>query len=196
MIKMCSNQIVLPLKLAFESCVNSGGYPALWKMFNVCPVHKKETKNLLQNYRPISLLPIFSKIFEKMIYNSLYSCIITNKLLNPCQSGFQKGNSCVSQLLKITHDIFKNEPPVNTRSIFLDMSKAFDKVWHEGLLHKVKAHGVQGKLYSLLANYLQDRKQNTLINGQESGWKKIYSGGTTWIGAWDITFPVIRQRFT
>ena len=179
MINICSNHIVLPLKLVFESCVNSGVYPALWKMSNVCPVHKKETENLLQNYRPISLLPIFSKIFEEMIYNSLYSYIITNKLLNPCQSAFQKGYSCVSQLLNITHDIFKkldSEPPVNTRSVFLGMSKAFDKVWHEGLLHKVNAHGVQAKLYNLLANYLQDRKQRTLIKDQESGWKKIYSG--------------------
>ena len=179
MMHICRNQIVFPLKLIFESCVNTGVYPDLWKMSNVCPVHKKESKNLIKNYRPISLLPVFSKIFEKIIYNSLYSYITTNKLLNPCQSGFQKGDSCVSQFLKITHDIFKNfdcDPPIDTRSIFLDMSKAFDKVWHDGLLYKLKAHGVEGKLFNLLLNYLSDRKQRTLINGQESGWKKIYSG--------------------
>ena len=179
MIHICRNQIVFPLKLIFESCVNSGLYPDLWKMSNVCPVHKKESKNLLKNYRPISLLPIFSKIFEKIIYNSLYSYIITNGLLNPCQSGFQKGDSCVSQLLRITHDIYKNldsDPPVDTRSIFLDMSKAFDKVWHKGLLYKLKVYGIQGKLFNLLHNYLNDRKQRTLINGQESSWKNIYSG--------------------
>ena len=113
-----------------------------------------------------------------MIYNSLYSYI--NKLLNPYQPGFQKGDSCASQLLKITHDTFKNlnsEPPLNTRGIFLDMSKTFGKVCHESLLHKLKAHSVQGKLYNRFANYLQDRKRRTFINGQESGWKKMYSAG-------------------
>ena len=179
MIHICRHQIILPLKLIFESCVSSGVYPDLWKMSNVCPVHKKESKSLLNNYRPISLLPIFSKMFEKIIYDSLYSYVIANKLLNPCQSGFQKGDSCVSQLLKITHDIFKNldcTPPVNTRSIFLDMSKAFDKVWHKGLIFKLKSYGVEGNLFNLLHNYLNNRKQRVTLNGQESGWKNILSG--------------------
>ena len=66
------------------------------------------------------------------------------------------------------------DPPVDTRSIFLDMPKAFDKVRHEGLLYRLKAHGVQGNLHNLLANYLTNRKQRTLINGQESGWN-IYA---------------------
>ena len=179
MIHICRNQIILPLKLIFESCARLGVYPDLWKRSNVCPVHKKESKNLCSNYRPISLLPIFSKIFEKIIYDSLYRYIITNKLLNPCQSGFQKGDSCVSQLLKITHDIFKNldsNPPVITRSIFLDMSKAFDKVWHEGLLFKLKSYGVEGTLFNMLHNYLSNRKQRVTINGQESDWKNISSG--------------------
>ena len=126
-------------------------------MSNVCPIHKKESKNLIKNCRPISLLPIFSKISEKIIYDSLYRYITINKLLNPCQSGFQKGDSCVSQLLTITHDIFKNldsNPPVITRSIFLNMSKTFDKVWHKGLLFKLKTYGVEGNLLNLLSNYL------------------------------------------
>ena len=68
-------------------------------MSNVCPIHKKESKYLIKNYRPISILPIFSKMFEKIIYDTLYRYITINKLLNPCQSGFQKGDSCVSQLI-------------------------------------------------------------------------------------------------
>ena len=101
-------------------------------------------------------------MFVKMIYVSLYRYITINKLLNPCQSGFQKGDSCVSQLLKITHDIFKNldsNPPVITRSIFLDMSKAFDKVWHKGLLFKLKTYGVEGNLLNFLSNYLHNRNK-------------------------------------
>ena len=179
MIQICKNQIVSPLTFIFVTCMNLGVYPDLWKMSNVCPVHKKESKNVLKNYRPISLLPIFSKIFEKIIYNSLYGYITHNKLLNQCQSGFQKGDSCVSQLLKITNDIFRNldsDPSTDTRSIFLDMSKAFDKVWHEGLLYKLRVYGIHGDIYNLLTNYLMGRQQRTLINGQVSGWKPITAG--------------------
>ena len=143
----------------------------------MCPIHKKESKNLIKNYRPISLLPIFSKSFEKIIYDSLYRYITINKLLNSCQSGFQKGDSCVSQLLKNTHDIFKNldsNLPVITRSIFLDMSKAINKVWHKGLLFKLKTYGVEGNLLNILSNYLHNRKQRVTINGKESGWEPIF----------------------
>ena len=179
MIQISCNQIISPLKIIFETCINTGVYPNLWKMSNICPVHKKGSKNLISNYRPISLLPIFSKLFEKIIFDSLYSYITTNKLLNPCQSGFQKGDSCVSQLIKITHDIFKNldsNPPVPTRSVFLDMSKAFDKVWYEGLLFKLRSHGIEGKIFKLLENYIIGRQQRVVLNGQTSSWKPIYSG--------------------
>ena len=71
MIKMCGESIVLPLMIIFENAIETGVYPANWKRGNIVPVHKKESKNLVKNYRPISLLPIFGKIFEKVIYNSL-----------------------------------------------------------------------------------------------------------------------------
>ena len=179
MIQICRNVIVFPLKIIFDNCVKTGLFPDLWKMSNVCPVYKKGSKNLTNNYRPISLLPVFSKILEKIIYDTLYSYCINNKLLTTCQSGFQQGDSCVSQLLKITHDIYKNldaNPPVITRSVFLDMSKAFDKVWHEGLLFKLTSYGVQGNLLNLLTNYIHGRKQRVTMNGQESNWKDIQSG--------------------
>ena len=78
------------------------------------------------------------------------------------QSGFLPGDSCISQLLSITDDIYKafdGNPSLEARGVFLDMSKAFDKVWHEGLLHKLKCYGVEGKMYELLKNFLNDRKQ-------------------------------------
>ena len=76
-------------------------------MSNVCPIHKKKTKNLKENYRPISLLPILAKIFENFLFDSLYGYLIANKFLTSCQSDFFKGDSCVNQLLSITHEIHK-----------------------------------------------------------------------------------------
>ena len=90
-------------------------------MSNVCPIHKKEAKNLKENYRPISLLPILGEMFEKVIFDSLYDYFINNKLLTPCQSGFIKGDSCVNQLLAITHEIHKNldaNPSIDTIGFF------------------------------------------------------------------------------
>ena len=99
---MYDESIAYPLKIIFETTLKSGIYPDKWKKANVVPVHKKESKNILKNYRPISLLPVCGKIFEKCIYNSLYSYLESNNILSKFQSGFRKGDSCISQLLAIT----------------------------------------------------------------------------------------------
>ena len=107
------------------------------KQQNVVPVHEKDDKSLLRNYRPISLLPIFGKIFERVIYNSFFNYFISNKLFTPSQSGFLPKDSWIVQLLSIIHEIqtaFDENPTVDVRGVFLDISKAFDKVWHDGLL--------------------------------------------------------------
>ena len=101
-----------------------------------------------------------------------------NKLFTECKSGFTPGDSCVAQLLSITHEIYKSfdcNPSVDTRGIFLDISKVFDKVWHEGLIFKLKACGIDDDLLELL-NYLEDRKQRVVLNGQTSSWKIILAG--------------------
>ena len=179
MIKMCDKSIVVPLMIIFKKVISSSTYPESWKKGNIVPVHKKESKNLVQNYRPISLLPICSKIFEKLIYNSLFRHLKDNDLLVKSQSGFLPGDSCISQLLIITHDIyeaFDGNTSLETRGIFLDISKAFDRVWHKGLLLKLKNNGIDGLLYLLLENYLLNRKQRVVLNGQSSNWANINAG--------------------
>ena len=164
MIQLCGDSIIPPLKTLLESAIKSGYFPDSWKKGNITPVHKKDRKNIVKSYRPISLLPIFGKIFEK----------ISNK-----QSGFQSGDSCVSQLLAITHEIyqaFDSNPSLETRGVFLDISKAFDKVWHKGLLFKLKSYGVEGDLYNILKHYLQNRNQRVLLNGQSSPWLDVNAG--------------------
>jgi hypothetical protein len=121
MIKMCDSSILKPIQVIFYTCIQDGIFPAeKWKMSNVTPVHKKESKNLKVNYRPISLLPILGKIFEIFLFDSPYDYFINNKL-TPCQSGFIKGDSCVNQLLAISHEIHKYldvNPSIDTMAFF------------------------------------------------------------------------------
>ena len=133
----------------------------------------------MNNYRPVLLLPVFGKIFEKLIFNEIYYFLDWENLLNTNQSGFRPFASCVNQLLTITHKIFSSfdcNPSLEVRSIFLDISKAFDKVWHEGLLYKLKSFGISGNLLNLIKHYLTDRSQRVLLNGQCSNWQPILAG--------------------
>ena len=104
-----------------------------------CDPHflKKGDKQLIKNYRPISLIPICGKIFEKIIFNNLYCYLNANNLITKNQSGFRPGDSTTNQLLYLTneiHEAFENHKSLEVRAVFLDISKAFDEVWHDGLL--------------------------------------------------------------
>ena len=108
MLKLCSNSICKPLKIIFNRCLETSTFPNDWKKGNVVPVFKKGDKQILKNYRPISLLPVCGKIFEKLIFNEMFKFFIENDLISPNQSGFKPGDSCINQLLSITHDIYKS----------------------------------------------------------------------------------------
>ena len=179
MMNICSQSLILPLKIIFECSLKKGKFLKIWKKTNVVPVHKKEDKMLVKNYRPISLLPVFGKMFERVIYNSLFNYFQSNRLFTPSQSGFLPGDSCIAQLLSIIHEIqtvFDENPNVDVRGVFLDISKAFDKVWHDRIIFKLKSYGAEGELLPLLKNYLEIREQRVVLNGQTSEWRKIMSG--------------------
>ena len=137
MLLLCDDSVVLPLKIVFQNILDNSVYPDIWKLANVMPIHKKEDKQLVGNYRPISLLPICGKIFEKIIFNNLYSYLNVNKLLTKNQSSFRPGDSTTNQLLYLVseiHEAFEDSKCLEVRAVFLDISKAFDKVWHNGLI--------------------------------------------------------------
>ena len=95
MIKLCGESLITPLSIIFNNCIQTGVFPREWKMGNIIPVHKKLSKQVVNNYRPISLLSIFSKLLEKIIFQNLYRHFHHNELLTPKQSGFRPGDSCV-----------------------------------------------------------------------------------------------------
>ena len=170
MIKLCGNSICKPLSIIFKDCLSEGKFPHEWKKANVVPLHKKGNKQSLENYRPISLLPICSKIFERLIYNEMFTFFTENNLISPNQSGFRPGDSCVNQLLPITHEIYKSfDEGFEVRGVFLDISKAFDKVWYDGLLLKLNQNGISGNLFKFLRDFLSYRKQRVVLNGHHLG---------------------------
>ena len=179
MIKLCGKSITYPLKLIFEASLLEGTFRSCWKKANVVPVHKKEDKNLLKNYRPISLLPIFGKIFERILFKDLFNYFHKNQFFTKCRSGFLPGDSCISQLLSIVHDInssFDCDPTIDVRGAFLDISKVFDKVLHDGIIFKLETYGVKGKLLNLIKNYFHARYQRIVLNGETSTWELVKSG--------------------
>ena len=114
-------------------------FPSNGKKAYVVSVHKKNDKQLKESYRPISLLPICGKILERLIYDKRFEFFTDDELISSNQSGFKPGDSSINQLLCITHDIYQFfDDDLETRSIFLDISNAFDKVWHKGVLYKLK----------------------------------------------------------
>ena len=210
-LKICDLAIVEPLSLIYEKCLESGKYSSLWKKANVLPIHKKESRQLKKNYRPISMLPICGKLFEKLIFDEIYDhlvlpiCgklfeklifdeiydhLVKNDLLTPNQSGFRPGDSTINQLLSITYCIytaFEEFPSKDTRAVFLDISKAFDKVWHEGLLFELECDGLSGPLLVMIRSYLSYRVQRVVSNGKMSKWTSV-TAGVPKVLYWDLCF--------
>ena len=129
--KLCKLTITEPLSIIYENCLQQGVFPADWKKGDIMPVHKKNSKQIVNNYRPLFLLPICSKIFEKLIFDSVYDFIDKNNLFNNNQPGFRPSDSSIHQLIAIMQNIFSvfdASPSEEVRGVFLDLSKAFDRV--------------------------------------------------------------------
>ena len=177
MIKICDTSICRPLKLIFQSCLESVKFSTEWKKGNVVPVHNKGDKQILKNYQPISLLPIAGKIFERLLYDRMFQFFIQNNLISKNQSSFRPGDSCINQLFSITHEIYQSfDDNLEFRAVFLDISKAFDKVWQKGLMFKLKQNGISDKILNIITDFLSFRKQRVVLNGQASPWFSIEAG--------------------
>ena len=179
MLLLCDDSVILPLRIIFRNILLTFICPDVWKFANVIPIFKKGDKQLITNYRAIFLLPICGKLFEKIIFNNLYSYLQANNIITKNQSGFRPGDSTTNQLLYLVNEIhqaFENPKSLEVRAVFLDISKAFDKVWHNGLIFKLKQNGVSGNLLKFFQNYLNNRKQRVVLNGSFSNYSTVESG--------------------
>ena len=177
MLKLCVEEISTPLQIIFNDCLKFGMFPDSWKYANVQPIHKKDNRQLKTNYRPILLLPICGKVLEKIVFDQIYTFLNARNLLSKNQSGFRPGDSAIYQLLSITSVIYESfEKYDETRAVFLNISKAFDKVWHVGIVFKIKSNGISGNLLNFIENYLSGRHQRVVLNGKESNWMKLSAG--------------------
>jgi Reverse transcriptase (RNA-dependent DNA polymerase)/Endonuclease-reverse transcriptase len=165
------------LLLIFNKCFQQQDIPKIWKSANITPVFKKGNRSDPINYRPISLTSILCKMFEHIITSNLATFLEQNKLFNNDQFGFRKNRSCELQLLRVIQDlslILDNKEEADL--IFLDFSKAFDKVSHALLLHKLKSYGLQPDMISLIRSFLLDRKQTVVLDGWSSEPVDVTSG--------------------
>ena len=177
LIKSIQDEISKPLTLIINQCLRNGIFPNKLKLAKVIPIHKKDNDTDFANYRPISILPALSKIFERVIYNQTHDYFQSNNLYFNSQYGFRKQHSTELALLevidRITLQLDNKITPIN---IFLDLSKAFDTLDHNILLEKLKHYGIHDTALALFESYLSNRQQYVEYNGTESTLEYITTG--------------------
>ena len=176
-IKSVAAVIMEPLSKIINCCLVTGIFPDKLKIARVCPIYKSGDKSDLSNYRPVSVLNGFSKIFEKIIYARITDYVCKNEIINPSQFGFRSGHSTYMALLnlydKVSEAIDNNEYCIG---VFIDLSKAFDTIKHDILLKKLELYGIRGIANDLIKNYLFNRQQFVRFNNSQSSLKNAYCG--------------------
>ena len=176
-LKEMADDIAPILLLIFRRSLASGEVPADWRTANVAPVFKKGQKYLAENYRPISLTSVCCKIMEHILASNIMSHGEHNSILYPLQHGFRKGRSCETQLIEFMDDLTSNlEEGHQTDILIMDFAKAFDKVDHSLLTHKLHHYGIRGNVNTWIKNWLKDRKQSVVVDGEKSEPVSVDSG--------------------
>ena len=176
-IKKLADELSIPLTCIFNMSLRSSIVPDQLKIARVVPIHKKDSKNIFTNYRPISVLPGFSKILERLVFNRCISFLNKYNILFENQFGFRPKHStdmAINKLVdKVVNATNNNE---TTAGVFLDLSKAFDTIKHDILLEKMSHYGFRGFVLDWFKNYLTNRKQFVDYNNHTSATKAINSG--------------------
>ena len=160
LLKLSSSIVGPSLAYVFKSCIDAEIFPNEWQIAKVTPLFKKGSNRELGNYRPISLLPLISKIFQKILYRQLYDYLQDNSVLNTYQSGFRSMHSGLTALLETTNNWSINiDDGLLNGVLFIDLKKAFDTIDHEIILRKFANYGVDQSALRFFASYLRNRSQ-------------------------------------
>ena len=168
---------VQPLTLLINKSIAQGKFPDELKLAKVLPIYKNEDEQMIQNYRPISVLPFFSKIFEKIISIYITDFIEENGLLYSNQFGFRKSHGTNHAIISLVEKVSKAlDTGKFVIGIFLDLRKAFDTVNHDILIKKLESYGIRGNILNWLKSYLNNRTQYVHYNGYDSDKKTVTHG--------------------
>ena len=169
-LKNCEPELSYILAKLFNKCLKESCFPDCWKVSSVVPVFKNVgERSTAKNYHPVSLLSVVSKVFEKLVNNRMVDHLEKCGLFSDFQYGFRSSRSTADLLTVVTDRIARafNRSGA-TRAVALDISKAFDRVWHAGLLHKLKSYGISGQIFGLISSFLSNRRLRVVLDGKSS----------------------------
>ena len=176
-LKECASELSGAVTYLFQKSLDSGALPDDWISANIAPIYKKGDRHLAENYRPVSLTCVLSKLLEHIICRAMLTHFERNKILTNLNHGFRAGYSCETQLAVTIDDLTRNlDNNHQTDVIILDFSKAFDTVPHDKLLHKLEAYGIKGRLLQWTGNFLSKRKMQVVVDGETSSEADVISG--------------------
>ena len=169
-LKNCEPELSYILAKLFNKCLKESCFPDCWKVLSVFPVFKNiGERSTAKNYRPLSLLSVVSKVFEKLVNNRIVDRLEKCGLFCDFHYGFRSSRSTADLLTVVSDRIARafNRSGA-TRAVALDISKAFDRVWHTGLLHKLKSYGISGQIFGLISSFLSNRRLRVALDGKSS----------------------------
>ena len=170
-LKNCEPELPYILtKLFFNKCLKESCFPDCWKVSSVVTVFKNVgERSTAKNYHPVSLLSLVSKVFEKLVNNRIVDHLEKCGLFSDFQYGFRSSRSTADLLTVVSVRIARafNRSGAD-RAVALDISKAFDRVWHAGLLHKLKSYGISGQIFGLISSFLSNRRLRVVLDGKSS----------------------------
>ena len=177
-LKNCEPELLYILVKLFNNCLKESCFPDCWKVSSVVPVFKNvgERSNA-KNYRPVSLLSVVSKVFEKLVNNRIVDHLEKCGLFSNFQYGFRSSRSTADLLTVVSDRIARafNRSGA-TRAVALDIAKAFDRVWHAGLLHKLKSYGISGQIFGLISSFLSNRRLWVVLHEKSSQENPVNAG--------------------
>ena len=169
-LKNCEPELSYILAKLFNKCLKESCFLDCWKVSLMVPVFKNVgERSTAKNYRPLSLLSVVSKVFEKLVNNGIIDHLEKCGLFSDFQYGFRSSRSTADLLTVVSDRIARafNRSGA-TRAVALDISQAFDKVWHAGLLHKFKTYGISGQIFGLISSFLSNRQLRVVLDGKSS----------------------------